>query len=81
MMVDPDGTLDALTTLGITSPLTDQKMNPGTQQGASVLHPGAGAPPGTFPPSRPEGHATEFCGPSEHAEQDPGNQKSSRPYN
>ncbi|XP_030284835.1 centrosomal protein of 170 kDa isoform X2 [Sparus aurata] len=81
MMVDPDGTLDALTTLGITSPLADQKMNPGTQQGASVLHPGAGAPPSTFPPSRPEGLATEFCGPPEHAGQDPGNQKSSRPYN
>lgn len=62
MMVDPDGTLDALSNLGLTSPLTDQKISPGTQQGASVLHPGAGAS------SRPEGLATEPCGPSDHAE-------------
>ncbi|XP_029949287.1 LOW QUALITY PROTEIN: centrosomal protein of 170 kDa-like [Salarias fasciatus] len=48
MMVDPDGTLDALTTLGITSPLSDLKMGPGAQQGASVSLPGADAPSGTL---------------------------------
>lgn len=75
MMVDPDGTLDALTNLGLTSPLTDQKINPGTQQGASVLHPGAGASSSTLSTSRPEGQATESCGPSdptEVAQRDPG---------
>ncbi|XP_070829342.1 centrosomal protein of 170 kDa isoform X1 [Chaetodon trifascialis] len=82
MMVDPDGTLDALSNLGLTSPLTDQKINPGTQQGASVLHPGAGVSSSTLSSSRPEGQATEPCGPSDHlAEQDPGSQQSSRSYN
>lgn len=56
VMVDPDGTLDALSNLGLTSPLSDPKLNPGTQQGLPVLHPGAGAPPsGPLLPSRPEG--------------------------
>lgn len=84
MMVDPDGTLDALSNLGLTSPLTDQKISPGTQQGASMLHPGAGASSGAASSSRPEGPATEPCGPSDHAEvaeRDPGPQQSSRSYN
>ncbi|KAK1886972.1 Centrosomal protein of 170 kDa [Dissostichus eleginoides] len=34
MMVDPDGTLDALSNMGVTSPLADQKTSPGAQQGA-----------------------------------------------
>ncbi|XP_054635495.1 centrosomal protein of 170 kDa [Dunckerocampus dactyliophorus] len=42
MMVDPDGTLDALTSLGLTSPLTDQK-SPAAQQAESVLSSGAEA--------------------------------------
>lgn len=35
MMVDPDGTLDALSSLGLTSPLTDQKISPAAQQEAA----------------------------------------------
>ncbi|XP_068178232.1 centrosomal protein of 170 kDa [Antennarius striatus] len=61
MMVDPDGTLDALSNLGLTSPLADQR-NPGTQQGASVLHHPTGAS------SKAEDHVAESCGMSEHAE-------------
>ncbi|KAJ0033312.1 hypothetical protein NQD34_000419 [Periophthalmus magnuspinnatus] len=34
MMVDPDGTLDALTSLGLTSPLCESKPSPDIQQGA-----------------------------------------------
>lgn len=34
MMVDPDGTLDALTSLGLPSPLCEQKSSPTGQQGA-----------------------------------------------
>ncbi|XP_072318692.1 centrosomal protein of 170 kDa [Eucyclogobius newberryi] len=34
MMVDPDGTLDALTSLGLPSPLCEPKISPGIQQGA-----------------------------------------------
>lgn len=64
MMVDPDGTLDVLSNLSLTSPLTDQKFDPGTQQGAPVL-PGAGASSGT---AASEGLATESRGPSNHAE-------------
>ncbi|XP_031720640.1 centrosomal protein of 170 kDa isoform X1 [Anarrhichthys ocellatus] len=79
MMVDPDGTLDALSNLGLTSPLTEQKMGPGTQQGSSVLHPGAEASSGTV--SRPEGRATESSGPLDHAERDPGPQQGPRSYN
>nr|XP_061791748.1 centrosomal protein of 170 kDa-like [Nerophis lumbriciformis] len=36
MMVDPDGTLDALSSLGLTSPLTDQK-SPAAHQAESAL--------------------------------------------
>ncbi|XP_059209985.1 centrosomal protein of 170 kDa [Centropristis striata] len=79
MMVDPDGTLDALSTLGLTSPLTDQKIGPGTQQGASVLHPGAEASSSTL--SRPEGLANESSDHAEVAERDPGPRQSPRPYN
>uniref|UniRef100_A0A3B5BD22 Centrosomal protein 170Ab n=1 Tax=Stegastes partitus TaxID=144197 RepID=A0A3B5BD22_9TELE len=64
MMVDPDGTLDALSNLGLTSPLTDQKLSPGTQQGVSVLHPGAEA---SLSASRPDGLSTEPCGASVRA--------------
>lgn len=69
MMVDPDGTLDALSNLGLTSPLTDLTLNPGTQQGLPVLHPGAGASPsGPLHPSRPEGLPTNPGGPSDETE-------------
>uniref|UniRef100_A0A4W6C205 Centrosomal protein 170Ab n=1 Tax=Lates calcarifer TaxID=8187 RepID=A0A4W6C205_LATCA len=84
MMVDPDGTLDALSNLGITSPLADQKISPGTQQGVSVLHPGAEASPCTVSATRPEGLASEPCGSSDHAEvaeRHQGPQQSSRSYN
>ncbi|XP_034386190.1 centrosomal protein of 170 kDa [Cyclopterus lumpus] len=81
MMVDPDGTLDALSILGLTSPLTEQKIGPGTQQGPSVLHPGAEGSSNTV--SRPEGRATESSGPLDHAvvaERDPGPKQSPRSY-
>ncbi|XP_033951262.1 centrosomal protein of 170 kDa isoform X1 [Pseudochaenichthys georgianus] len=61
MMVDHDGTLDALSNMGMTSPLADQKTSPGAQQGASVLHPEVGAPSSTL--SRPEGRTTDSCEP------------------
>ncbi|XP_042340576.1 centrosomal protein of 170 kDa [Plectropomus leopardus] len=83
MMVDPDGTLDALSNLGLTSPLTDQNISPGTQQGASVTHPGGEASPSILS-SRPEGQASEPCGASGHAEvaeRDPGPRQSPRSYN
>nr|XP_061844255.1 centrosomal protein of 170 kDa-like isoform X3 [Nerophis lumbriciformis] len=46
MMVDPDGTLDALTSLGLTSPLTDQKsaessFPSGAEASSTVLSGGA----------------------------------------
>uniref|UniRef100_A0A674NXG8 Centrosomal protein 170Ab n=2 Tax=Takifugu rubripes TaxID=31033 RepID=A0A674NXG8_TAKRU len=54
MMVDPDGTLDALSNLGLTSPLTDPNLNPGPPHGLPVLQPGPGtSPSGPLPPSRP----------------------------
>ncbi|XP_053274180.1 centrosomal protein of 170 kDa [Pleuronectes platessa] len=61
MMVDPDGTLDALTSLGITSPLADQKLSPGSQQEPS--HPGAEALSGSHLSSRPEGVTSEASNP------------------
>lgn len=68
-MVDPDGTLDALSNLGLTSPLTDSKLNPGTQQGLPVLHPGAGSSAsGPLHPSRPEGPPTNPGGPSDETD-------------
>lgn len=66
MMVDPDGTLDALSNLGLTSPLTDPNLNLGTQQG---LHPVAGASPsGPLPSSRPVVLPTNPGGPSDQTE-------------
>ncbi|XP_045903865.1 centrosomal protein of 170 kDa isoform X1 [Micropterus dolomieu] len=84
IMVDPDGTLDALSNLGMTSPLTDQKISPGPQQGVSVLHPGADSSSTTLSSARPEGLATEPCGLSDHGPvtgQDPRPEQSSRSYN
>uniref|UniRef100_A0A8C7HZR7 CEP170 C-terminal domain-containing protein n=1 Tax=Oncorhynchus kisutch TaxID=8019 RepID=A0A8C7HZR7_ONCKI len=44
VMVDPDGTLDALTSLGLTSPLTDlQRISPGAAGPSSVGHPPGGS--------------------------------------
>lgn len=69
MMVDPDGTLDALSNLGLTSPLTDPNLNIGTPQGLPGLHPGAGASPsGPLPPSRPVVLPTTPGGPSGQTE-------------
>ncbi|KAF0037770.1 hypothetical protein F2P81_010644 [Scophthalmus maximus] len=59
MMVDPDGILDALPNLGLTSPLADQRTGPGTQQQALVLHPGAEASSCTLSAPRPEGLTSE----------------------
>ncbi|KAI3352844.1 hypothetical protein L3Q82_019419 [Scortum barcoo] len=84
MMVDPDGTLDALSNMGLTSPLTDQKISPGTHQGVSALNPRAGASSSTLSSSRPEGLASDPCRPPDHAEvaeRDPGSQPSARSYN
>lgn len=84
MMVDPDGTLDALSTLGITSPLADQKISPGARQRELALHPGAEALPSTQSASRPEGLSAEHHGSSDHVEvgeRSPGPQQNSRSYN
>ncbi|XP_040891252.1 centrosomal protein of 170 kDa [Toxotes jaculatrix] len=82
MMVDPDGTLDALSSLGLTSPLADQKISPGTQQGVQVSHPGAEASSCTLSASRPGGLTSESHGSSDRAEvakRDPGSKQSSDP--
>lgn len=84
MMVDPDGTLDALSNLGLTSPLTDQKISPGAQQRAAVLQTEAEASSRTLSSSRPELLSTEPVGSPNHAEvseRDPGLQQSSNSYN
>ncbi|XP_053711774.1 centrosomal protein of 170 kDa-like isoform X1 [Synchiropus splendidus] len=59
MMVDPDGTLDALSSLGITSPLTDQRTTPVNQQGEPALHAGAEASSCARSDSRCDGAATD----------------------
>lgn len=78
MMVDPDGTLDALSNLGLTSPLADQKISHGAHQGTLVLHPGAEASSCTSSASRPEGLTSDLPSRSsnhaEVAERDPGPQ-------
>ncbi|XP_014033743.1 centrosomal protein of 170 kDa [Salmo salar] len=44
VMVDPDGTLDALTSLGLTSPLTDlQRVSPGAAGPSAAGHPPGGS--------------------------------------
>lgn len=83
MMVDPNGTLDALSNLSLAGPLNDQRVDPGTQQGASMSHHGAEAPT-KLSPLRPEGLAPEAGAPpdqAEPAERDPGLKQSSRTYN
>uniref|UniRef100_UPI003AAB2CE6 centrosomal protein of 170 kDa n=1 Tax=Centroberyx gerrardi TaxID=166262 RepID=UPI003AAB2CE6 len=76
VMVDPDGTLDALSTLGLTSPLVaDRKISPGAQQGAAALLPAAEAPSSTLSARKPDGSSSEPRGPSDRAEvaeRDPG---------
>ncbi|XP_062420522.1 centrosomal protein of 170 kDa isoform X2 [Pungitius pungitius] len=82
MMVDPDGTLDALSSLGLTSPLTEQRIGPGNQQGVSLLHPGAEASSSTA--SGLEGRTAESSRPldqSEATRREPGPQKSPKSYN
>uniref|UniRef100_A0A8C6PGI1 Centrosomal protein 170Ab n=1 Tax=Nothobranchius furzeri TaxID=105023 RepID=A0A8C6PGI1_NOTFU len=85
VMVDPDGTLDALSNLGLTSPLIDQKLSPGTQQGAPEVHHAAEvASSNTRSTSRPEGRSSECFGSSEHSgvsERDPGTQQDASSYN
>lgn len=69
MTVDPDGTLDALSNLGLTSPLvTERKISPGAQQGSTVLLPEVDASSTSLSAPRPEGTSTEPCGPLENAE-------------
>ncbi|KAM4603282.1 centrosomal protein of 170 kDa [Polymixia lowei] len=92
VMVDPDGTLDALSNLGLTSPLVaDQRISPGAQQGAATLLPGAEPPTASAP--KADGASAEPRGPSERsdvAERDPGlhvnhqapnGEQNSRPHN
>ncbi|XP_034044056.1 centrosomal protein of 170 kDa [Thalassophryne amazonica] len=71
VMVDPDGTLDALSNLNLTSPLgTNQKLCPGTEQVAAMVVSGTEASAA----SRPERTTSEPRGPSDHgdgAEQEP----------
>lgn len=84
MMVDPDGTLDALSSLGLTSPLADQKISLGAQQRASLLQTEATASSNALSASRPEVLSTEPTGTSDHAEVsegDPGLPQSSNSYN
>ncbi|XP_076001813.1 centrosomal protein of 170 kDa [Genypterus blacodes] len=69
MMVDPDGTLDAISNLGLTSPLlAEKKMSPGAQQGATALPPNVDASSSSLSAPRPEGTSAEPCGPLENAE-------------
>ncbi|KAF7662677.1 hypothetical protein LDENG_00229690 [Lucifuga dentata] len=66
MMVDPDGTLDALSNLGLTSPLvTEKKISPGSQQGATVLLPEVDVSSSTLSAPMPEATSTEPCRPSD----------------
>ncbi|XP_028264515.1 centrosomal protein of 170 kDa [Parambassis ranga] len=82
LMVDPDGTLDALSSLGLTSPLSDQKVSPGTRPGASVLHARGEASSSTLSASlRPEGLSTEPSDRTEAADRDARSEQSSRSYN
>uniref|UniRef100_A0A3Q0SCL7 Centrosomal protein 170Ab n=1 Tax=Amphilophus citrinellus TaxID=61819 RepID=A0A3Q0SCL7_AMPCI len=84
MMVDPDGTLDALSSLGLTSPLADQKISLGAQQRASLLQTEAAASSNALSASKPEVLSTEPTGTSDHAEVsegDPGLPQSSNSYN
>ncbi|XP_047220252.1 centrosomal protein of 170 kDa [Girardinichthys multiradiatus] len=70
MMVDPDGTLDALSSMGLTSPLSDQKTSHGTQQGAPVLHSGAETKTSsTLSAPRHEEFSGKPCGSSERTEE------------
>uniref|UniRef100_A0A1A8GV13 Centrosomal protein 170b n=2 Tax=Nothobranchius korthausae TaxID=1143690 RepID=A0A1A8GV13_9TELE len=84
VMVDPDGTLDALSNLGLTSPLTDQKLGPGTQQGAPEVHHAAEvASSNTRSTSMHEGRPGEPFGSSEHSgvsERDPETQQVASSY-
>ncbi|KAM9314791.1 centrosomal protein of 170 kDa [Pholidichthys leucotaenia] len=79
MMVDPDGTLDALSTLGLTSPLSEQKISLGSQQGASVLQTGSATASNAM---KPGGLSTEPCGaPAEAIDSDLGPQQDLRSHN
>ncbi|XP_056136436.1 centrosomal protein of 170 kDa [Lampris incognitus] len=74
VMVDPDGTLDALSNLNLTSPpAADLKISPGAQ--AAALFPGAEAPSSTQSAPKDNRASARPCGasdPSEAAERDPG---------
>ncbi|KAM4751121.1 centrosomal protein of 170 kDa isoform 1-T1 [Anableps anableps] len=70
MMVDPDGTLDALSSMGLTSPLGDQRTSPETQQGAPALHSRTETKTSsTVSAPRFEEFPAEPCGFSEHTEE------------
>uniref|UniRef100_M3ZR98 Centrosomal protein of 170 kDa-like n=1 Tax=Xiphophorus maculatus TaxID=8083 RepID=M3ZR98_XIPMA len=70
MMVDPDGTLDALSSMGLTSPLSDQRMSPGSQQGAPALHSRTETKTSSaLSTPRCEEFSGELCGSSERTEE------------
>uniref|UniRef100_A0A3B3YK30 CEP170 C-terminal domain-containing protein n=1 Tax=Poecilia mexicana TaxID=48701 RepID=A0A3B3YK30_9TELE len=70
MMVDPDGTLDALSSMGLTSPLSDQRTSPGSQQGAQALHSRTETKTSSTPSApRHEELSGEPCGSSERTEE------------
>uniref|UniRef100_A0A3B3UDF2 CEP170 C-terminal domain-containing protein n=1 Tax=Poecilia latipinna TaxID=48699 RepID=A0A3B3UDF2_9TELE len=70
MMVDPDGTLDALSSMGLTSPLSDQRTSPGSQQGAQALHSRTETKTSSTPSApRREELSGEPCGSSERTEE------------
>lgn len=94
VMVDPDGTLDALSSMGLTSPLVpDQGTSPGGQQEATAPHPSGTAEGLSDAQSATgaDGSSKEPSGPSEAPERDPGlhvnnnlaasGQQSSGPHN
>lgn len=68
MMVDPDGTLDALSSMGLTSPVSDPKTSPGAQQGAPLSHTGAQIS-SKLSAAKVEEFSGEPCGSSKHAEE------------
>ncbi|XP_029011756.1 centrosomal protein of 170 kDa [Betta splendens] len=70
MMVDPDGTLDALSNLGLMSPLADQKTSPPVQHSASGLDPRSEASSSTLAGPRPEGPASGSSNHTGGAERD-----------
>ncbi|KAL1005859.1 hypothetical protein UPYG_G00064850 [Umbra pygmaea] len=72
VMVDPDGTLDALTTMGVTSPLSDlQRLNPGAAEPSTVC-PGQSPSISTLPAPSSDPPSEDLGTASQMAERDMG---------